>query len=105
MANLKKTKARFSQSVSDKQDFLVSGTNIKTVNGQSLIGPGNVDVSSERLSSYTSPYLYLGYAPLGSTTAEEVWTITRVEVLLDGSADSEEATLVAWDDRLTAIYV
>lgn len=29
-------------SVSGKQDALVSGTNIKTVNGQSLLGSGNI---------------------------------------------------------------
>ena len=32
---------------STKQDKLVSGTNIKTVNGQSLLGSGNVVVVQE----------------------------------------------------------
>lgn len=30
-----------------KQDQLVSGTNIKTVNGQTLLGTGNVEITSE----------------------------------------------------------
>lgn len=34
------------QEVSSKQDQLVSGTNIKTVNGQSLLGNGNIDITS-----------------------------------------------------------
>lgn len=29
----------------DKQEFLVSGTNIKTVEGQSLLGSGNIDIT------------------------------------------------------------
>lgn len=28
----------------DKQDTLVSGTNIKTINNQSLLGSGNIDI-------------------------------------------------------------
>ena len=34
------------EQVSGKQDQLVSGTNIKTVNGQSLLGNGNIDITS-----------------------------------------------------------
>lgn len=30
--------------VPNKQDTLVSGTNIKTINNQSILGPGNIDV-------------------------------------------------------------
>jgi hypothetical protein len=32
--------------VKDKQDTLVSGTNIKTVNGESVLGEGNIEVAS-----------------------------------------------------------
>lgn len=32
--------------LASKQDTLVSGTNIKTVNGQSLLGNGNIDITS-----------------------------------------------------------
>lgn len=34
------------QSLSGKQDKLVSGTNIKTINGTSLLGQGNIEISS-----------------------------------------------------------
>lgn len=33
------------EQVANKQDQLVSGTNIKTVNGQSLLGNGNIDIT------------------------------------------------------------
>ena len=44
-----KTKAN-SSDVSSKQDKLVSGTNIKTVNGQSLLGSGDITVSGGKKS-------------------------------------------------------
>lgn len=34
------------QALATKQDTLVSGTNIKTINNQSLLGPGNISISS-----------------------------------------------------------
>ena len=39
---------------SGKQDALVSGTNIKTVNNQSLLGSGNIDVQSQPTVSGTT---------------------------------------------------
>ena len=38
--------------ITTKQDVLVSGTNIKTVNGISLLGEGNITVSGADLSDY-----------------------------------------------------
>ena len=38
--------------ISTKQDTLVSGTNIKTVNGISLLGEGNITISGSDLSGY-----------------------------------------------------
>lgn len=37
--------------ISGKQDTLVSGTNIKTVNGQTLLGSGNIDIEDNRITS------------------------------------------------------
>ena len=38
------TNADYSGLLSEKQDLLVSGTNIKTINDQSLLGSGNIDI-------------------------------------------------------------
>lgn len=43
---------------SAKQDTLVSGTNIKTVNGTSLLGPGDVTIAAE---SAISKLLLMGF--------------------------------------------
>jgi len=38
----------------DKQDALVSGTNIKTINGQSILGDGNMTVAADGVVSITT---------------------------------------------------
>lgn len=48
--------------VDDKQDTLVSGTNIKTINNQSLLGSGNIDIQG-------------GGSDVEAFTAAEVQTI------------------------------
>ena len=87
-----------------KQGALESGTNIKTINGESILGSGNLDLSFDREQDYVAPYLYLGWAVVGALTSANVWTITRVEIALDGTTAELMATNVAWDDRLTVIY-
>ena len=39
--------------VSAKQDTLVSGTNIKTINGNSILGSGNIEIKSGGLEYLT----------------------------------------------------
>jgi len=46
--------AALNASIALKQDLLVSGTNIKTVNGQSLLGSGNVSVNAAHASTHAS---------------------------------------------------
>lgn len=48
--------------IDDKQDTLVSGTNIKTINNQSLLGSGNIDIQG-------------GGSAVEAFTAAEVQTI------------------------------
>lgn len=38
------TSETFTSALAGKQDTLVSGTNIKTINGQSILGEGNIDI-------------------------------------------------------------
>lgn len=40
--------------VPGKQDRLVSGTNIKTINNQDILGPGNIDIEGSGGSGFES---------------------------------------------------
>lgn len=44
----------FVNKVNAKQDTLVSGTNIKTINGESILGSGNITIEGGTSSSYTA---------------------------------------------------
>lgn len=39
--------------VSEKQDKLISGTNIKTINNKSILGSGNIAINDSRISQLT----------------------------------------------------
>lgn len=52
----------------DKQDTLVSGTNIKTINNESILGSGNITISG------------------GGSDVEE-YSIAEVEALWDGESE------------------
>lgn len=41
------TKTEIDDQLDDKQDTLVSGTNIKTINNQSLVGSGNINITTD----------------------------------------------------------
>ena len=42
------------QDISGKQDKLISGTNIKTINNQSLLGSGNIEISAPSITVDTA---------------------------------------------------
>lgn len=44
-SNVKQGSSDIAEALATKQDKLVSGTNIKTINGQSLLGEGNIVIS------------------------------------------------------------
>ena len=74
-----KTKAN-SSDVSSKQDKLVSGTNIKTVNGTSLLGSGDItisggsgDVTSAGNNTFTGNNTFKNRTYLGETLAEHLY--------------------------------
>ena len=88
-----------------KQATLVSGTNIKTINGTSVLGSGDI-VTSVQLSYRHdfNVYDYLGKAASGSSESANVWTITRLTIASDGTATVGTATNVSWTGRYTHIY-
>ena len=90
-----------------KQDNLVSGTNIKTINGSSVLGSGDLVIAGGVTSVYRHDfniYDYLGIAPANSLEVDDVWKITRLTIASNGSVTSGVANDVNWTDRYTHIY-
>ncbi len=65
------------QDISGKQDTLVSGTNIKTVNGESLLGGGDIEISLRQLTYDERVVLYDVAAKVKST--EQYVEITEAQ--------------------------
>lgn len=70
------------QSLSSKQDLLVSGTNIKTINNQSILGSGNITILDTSKIKNTN-----------STTAGDVYDVRYVNSVL-GDISTVLASLV-----------
>ena len=66
------------QDISGKQDKLVSGTNIKTINGNSILGSGNLTISGGGGSISVATYSTLGgIKPWCSTTGASTYSGTN----------------------------
>ena len=71
-------------SLSNKyQAKLTSGTNIKTINGTSLLGSGNISISGGSGDTGTISKIWTGEASLTSSTINsQLWNTTRTALLL-----------------------
>ena len=57
LANLAEVNGRISTRIATKQDTLVSGTNIKTINLGTILGSGNIDLQTPLIAGtdYATP--------------------------------------------------
>jgi hypothetical protein len=58
----------------------------------------------QRRHSFEQPYSYCGFADDGEAESANVWQITRINVALDGTATTGQATNVNWTNRSTHSY-
>lgn len=88
-------------SINGKQATLVSGTNIKTINGNSILGSGNLDVQP---SIPSDGYLDLGSVERGIkiTTASNMYVTNmcagKINLTLGTSAGSEASGSISFTD-------
>jgi hypothetical protein len=79
-----------------KQNTLVSGTNIKTVNGNSLLGSGNVSISTIDSTAYFDPYI-IGSDTVGVILQESQDTVhfitTESTVVPESTTVSDSGTI------------
>lgn len=79
---------------SSKQSQLVSGTNIKTINGQSVLGSGNLVIGDLVFGNYENGSFYLGSYVNG------VWTFVSLPVVGDTKKvyiDVQNNVIYRWD--------
>jgi hypothetical protein len=105
--------ARVVAGITGKQDTLVSGTNIKTINGTSVLGSGNIVVSGGAGATGGSSTLSFGSVPgtnistIVVTGQSSIGSSAQVKVWFQGDASSdhntyEHATILPLAVSLTA---
>ena len=92
--DLKDAQARID--LTNKQDTLVSGTNIKTINGESLLGSGDVEVA------YTAIYGETTYADLITALSGD-----KAVIIKDVPYNGDYLTVLVnwWNDTGTAVEI
>lgn len=77
---------------------------LKTINGNSVIGPGNIVTTYIRRHQTTTSYDYLGYALSGTAESATTWNLTRLTLTSSGISAVMTAT-DSWNNRVTATYI
>ena len=81
------TDTAISNAISGKQDTLVSGTNIKTINNQSLLGSGNIEIQGGSGSANIIEITQAEYDALTAYTEGAMYVITDAqEINIDNYA-------------------
>ena len=93
-----------------KQDKLVSGENIKTINGESVLGEGNLDVSVDLSDYYNKTEIDDQLHPineqllyLGNTVSDHSEDIFNLQTELNGKADVSAFTDYYTKDEVDSI--
>jgi len=86
----------------DKQDELISGTNIKTVDGNSLLGSGNVEIKKVIIGEYRSSGTFYPASIIGGS-----WVFLNVPVT--GNSDILYVDIsgfkIYWYDSVSSEYI
>lgn len=59
---------------------------------------------SERYDYSDATTIYTAEAPVGTTDAQALWTITKYDLTDSSDASGKVATSAVWDDRATEVY-
>lgn len=96
-------------------EYTVSGSNLTIASACEVLDEVSsilyyntsiVNLPSEYITKhdFSGSYSYCGRAVYGTTEAAPGWTISRIEILVDGTTDTKMATNVAWTNRYIVIY-
>lgn len=103
---------KLENSISDKQDTLVSGLNVKTINGKSILGSGNIVIEggggSTDLTGYaTEDWVGANYQPKGNYLTEipsEYVTEEELNDAITGLGGSESVAYLIIKDNMNNTY-
>jgi len=98
------TQANNDSLIYDSTSQLWKNQALKTINGSSIIGAGNIVTTYIRRHETTSSYDYLGYALSGTAESTATWTLTRLTLSSSGISAVMHAS-DSWNNRLTATYI
>jgi hypothetical protein len=98
------TQANNDALIYDSTALLWKNQALKTLNGSSLIGSGNIITTYIRRHETSATYDYLGFAPTGTADSTATWTLTRLTLSNTGTSAVMHAT-DSWNNRLTATYI
>lgn len=71
--------------VNVKQDKLISGTNIKSINGLSLVGGGNIQIETDLSDYYTKGEVNEAINDISTNLADNYYTISEVDELIESA--------------------
>lgn len=93
--------------ISSKQDTLVSGTNIKTINGTSLLGSGNIEISggSDEKVQQTNTTSNVGYPVILANSANATTETAGVKKSLSLTFDPAAKELLLIDDNTNSSLI
>lgn len=90
--------------LANKQDTLISGSNIKTINNTSILGSGNIDISGggktaiTNLNQLTVNDIAIGYAYV--TSENQFYAVSGI-VTLDGNSVTIKGLIISADGTCT----
>lgn len=98
------TQANNDSLIYDSSSQLWKNSALKTINGSSIIGSGNIVTTYIRRHETTTSYDYLGYALSGTAESSATWNLTRLTLTSAGISAVMHAT-DSWNNRVTATYI
>lgn len=98
------TTENLNDALSGKQDVLISGVHIKTINGQSIIGEGNLDITSggvgmedtDDVIPDVSSNTYIKY--VAQSLTEEQQAQARANLGIKGTGGADVKIIHSWDE-------
>lgn len=98
------TQANNDSLIYDSASQLWKNSALKTINGSSIIGSGNIVTTYIRRHETTASYDYLGYALSGTAESSATWNLTRLTLTSSGISAVMHAT-DSWNNRVSATYI